>query len=160
MPFCWTEGWGDHSPWVDSSLQGKHIFIPNLEWPFRWALKCMPLDCGKKPDMDTGCRRCKLYTEPWPPAALNLEPSWDDSANHYKDIFKKNTIMFLFGFSTLPNPWLECVVFLQFPGIIVPVSRDPTGEEGDAGWGQQPHWWPADGIFSFYNNITTVISAS
>lgn len=43
--------------------------------------------------------------------------------------------MFLFGLSSLAICWLECVVFLQFPSIIVPVSRDPTGEKGDAGWG-------------------------
>lgn len=55
---------------------------------------------------------------------------------------------------------LNCFVFLQFSSIIIPMSRDTSGKEGDAGWSQQPHWWPTDGIFLFYNNITTVCTAS
>lgn len=37
--------------------------------------------------------------------------------------------------------------FFQVPCLTLPVSRDPTGEEGNAGWSQQPHRRPPDGTF-------------
>lgn len=43
--------------------------------------------------------------------------------------------------------WLCWWVFLQVPCLTLPMSRDPTGEEGDARWSQQPHRWPPDGMF-------------
>lgn len=45
-------------------------------------------------------------------------------------------------------------VFFQVPCLALPMSRDPTGEERDAGWSQQPHRRPPDGmVFHYYGSL-------